>query len=419
MAPLLVSVATSFLLAQDRPRPANPESAVASSQLPGSLRCRASQLIGCAIKNTNDENLGEIAEIVFDSGNRRIAYAVVAFGGALGMGDKYFAIPWRLIEVSQRGANDAPRVTLGLDAATLQAAPGFDQGQWPDLANAAWSKQVDDYYRLRREAPLPPAAGEPKDPAANAGINSAPGSTTFFSRRLGNLIGMDVVDAERTRVADVEDLVIDTKSATIDGALLSFGGVLGMGEQLALLSSSALTLDAPKNVFVFPAGKAGLIALTLPDGKCPPLNDGDWMQRGRELTVKAQADPIATDGDVIVANATARRSVPYADAYDLTKVESVEGTITTIGTVRVGDRQEERVRLRIRTTAGRELIVYAAPATFAEQEALGLRAGKVVAVTGAPATYGTQTVLVAGNIAVDGKTATLRDVEGQPTWPKD
>jgi len=420
MTPLLVSVAAGILVAQEPPRKLAPASAAAESHLRGTARCKASQLIGCNITNSKNESLGEIQDIVLDGQNQRIAYAVVAFGGFLGMGEKYFAMPWRVIEVAQRGADDQPRATLGLDQATLKAAPGFDKSKWPDMANPTWAKQVDDYYVTRNETARPDGAAEPKGTGAEGkrGVDREPGSKTFVHRRLSNLIGMDVVDAQHKKLADVEDLVVDTKFAAIDGALLSFGGTLGIGEQLALVPSEALTLDHEKNVFVLPCSKAKLQAMALPGGKLPALNNDEWLTHGRDLCAKAAAEPVVIEGDVIVVDASGVKSVPFADTYDLAKIETIKGSITTIGSVRVGDQKEERVRLRVRTGDGREVIVYAAPATYEDQQALGLHRGTKVEVTGSPAKYGTQTVLVAGAIAVDGKSARLRDDKGRATWTK-
>jgi sporulation protein YlmC with PRC-barrel domain len=419
MTPLLVSFAAGILVAQEPPSKLAPASAAAESHLRGTARCKASQLIGCAITNSKNESLGEIQDIVLDGGNQRIAYAVVAFGGFLGMGEKYFAMPWRLIEVVQRGADDQPRATLGLDQATLKAAPGFDKSKWPDMANPTWAKQVDDYYLARNENARPAGAAEPKGTGAEGktGVDREPGSKAFMHRRLSNLIGMDVVDTQRKKLASVEDLVVDTKFAAIDGALLSFGGTLGIGEQFALVPSEALTLDPEKNVLVLPCSNAQLLAMALPAGKLPALNNQDWLTRAREACAKAAAAPLI-EGDVIVVDAAGVKSVPFADAYDLAKIETVKGSITTIGSVRVGDLKEERVRLRVRTDDGREVIVYAAPATYQDQQALGLRQGTKVEVTGSPVQHGTQTVLVAGSIAVDGKSARLRDDKGHATWTK-
>lgn len=415
MSQLLVSVAASVLSAQEPPSKVGSASVANESHLRGAARCKASQLIGCDITNTKNESLGEIQDIVLDSDNQRIAYAVVAFGGFLGMGEKYFAMPWRIIEVSQRGTDDKPRASLGLDRETLKAAPGFDKNKWPDMANATWAKQVDDYYRSRNESAREDGAVEPKGSGADgkSGVDRAPATKPFVHRRLSKLIGMDVVDVQNKKMADVEDLVVDTKFATVDAALLSFGGTLGVGEHLALVPSEALALDHENNTFVLPCTRATLEQLALPGGKLPALNSEDWLSRGRELCAAARKDAAATDGD-----ASGVPAAPLADTYDPKKVETVKGTIVTIGSVRVGDSKEECVRLRIRADNGREVIVYAAPVTHQDQQALDLRTGKTVEVTGSPAVNGNQTVLVAGSIAADGKSAKLRDDQGRVTWTK-
>jgi sporulation protein YlmC with PRC-barrel domain len=419
MAPLLVSVAAGALISQEPTKKADTAPATIEAQAHGGARCMASRLIGANITNAKSESLGEIQDIVLDSGNQRIAYAVVAFGGFIGLGEKYFAMPWRLLEVSQLGPDEKLRVSLGLDRDTLKSAPGFDKSKWPDMANPTWAKQVDDYYRARNEKAHPEGAAEPKGTGVDgkSGVDRAPGSKAFVHRRLSKLIGMDVVDLQRKKLAEVEDLVVDTKVAAIDGTVLSFGGVLGMGEHLALVPSEALTINLDRDVFVFPCTKASLEAMALPSGKMPALNNDEWLTHGRQVCVKASAEHVVTDGDVIV-DASATNVAPFADTYDLTKVETMKGTITTVGTVRVGDQKEERLRLRVRTADGPEFIVYAAPLNFADQQSLDLRAGRMIEVTGSPAKYGNQTVLVAGSITVDGKSFKLRDEQGHVTWKK-
>jgi sporulation protein YlmC with PRC-barrel domain len=416
MTPLLAGVAASILSAQVPPSKPAPAAATPESHLRGTARCKASQLIGCNVTNTKNESLGEIQDIVLDGGNRRIAYAVLASGGFLGMGETYFAMPWRLIEIGQRGTDDKPTATLGLDKETLKAAPGFDKAKWPDMADKTWTKQVDDYYRLRNETALPDGATDPEGSGVDgqSGVDSAPASKAFVYRRLSKLIGMDVVDGQYKDLADVEDLVVDTNGATIDAALLSFGGTLGIGEHLVLVPSGVLTIDHKKNVLVFQCSKAGLESMALQDGKLPALNNDAWLAKSRALCAEAEKDLILKDVD-----APEVVSVPFTDSYDTNEIETVKGTITTIGCVRVGERKEERVRLRVRAANGQEVIVYAAPARFADQQALGLRPGKQIEVTGSPAKNGDRIVLVAGSIVVDGKTAALRDNDGHVTWRQD
>ncbi|MEO6593796.1 MAG: PRC-barrel domain-containing protein, partial [Planctomycetota bacterium] len=415
MTPLLLGLAVSSVLAQTPPEAEGALVPAIAVGEPGGSRCKASQLISCKISNSKNQDLGEILDIVLDARNEHVAYAVVTFGGVLGMDKKYFAMPWRLIEVSQRSVDDVPRATLGLDQATLQAAPGFDHSKWPDMADPTWAKQVDDYYRTRGEPARPEGAVEPKGSGADGktGVEQQPASKGFVHRRLSKLIGMSVVDAERHPLGEVEDLVIDTRFATVDGALISFGGTLGIDEKFVLLPTEALTLDRKKGQFGVRCSKAEFEAMALVDGKIPALNNNLWRARGMELANRVET----IDGNVIAVDASAVKAVPYVDVYDVNKTERVTATILTVGSVRVGDDQvEERLRLRMRSTDGRDWIVYAAPSDFASQAALGLRDGRVVEVTGSPVKYGTQTVLVAGSIAVEGKTAILRDAEGHAIW---
>ena len=59
----------------------------------------ASTLKGDKVVNHQGEDLGKIEELMIDLDRGRIAYAVLSFGGFLGMGDKLFAIPWQAFTV--------------------------------------------------------------------------------------------------------------------------------------------------------------------------------------------------------------------------------------------------------------------------------------------------------------------------------
>src|SRR5579863_4717699 len=61
---------------------------------PGPEVMGASTLSGDSVVDRNGESLGQIKEIMVDVPTGRVAYAVLSFGGFLGMGDKLFAVPW-------------------------------------------------------------------------------------------------------------------------------------------------------------------------------------------------------------------------------------------------------------------------------------------------------------------------------------
>ena len=103
----------------------------------------ASKIIGEAVVNRQDESLGEIHELVIDAEEGRLAYAVLSFGGFIGMGNKLFAIPWTAFEFS----NSENKLILNVDKEKLEAAPGFDKDEkWPDFADRTWGGGVYTYY---------------------------------------------------------------------------------------------------------------------------------------------------------------------------------------------------------------------------------------------------------------------------------
>ena len=109
---------------------------------PGPALMGADTLIGDDVYNHNDEDLGDIKEIMLDMRTGQIAYAVLSFGGTLGMGDKLFAVPWENLTLDTVNK----RFRLNVDKEQLKNAPGFDKDNWPDMASAAWNQQMEAFY---------------------------------------------------------------------------------------------------------------------------------------------------------------------------------------------------------------------------------------------------------------------------------
>ncbi|MGK5064610.1 PRC-barrel domain-containing protein [Janthinobacterium sp. LB3P112] len=109
---------------------------------PGPALMGADTLIGDDVYNHDDEELGDIKEIMLDMRTGQIAYAVLSFGGILGMGDKLFAVPWERLTLD----NVNKRFLLNVNKDLLKDAPGFDKNNWPDMGSDAWKQQVDAFY---------------------------------------------------------------------------------------------------------------------------------------------------------------------------------------------------------------------------------------------------------------------------------
>lgn len=102
----------------------------------------ASTLVGDEVYNPAGEHLGEIKEFMIDLDSGNIAYAVLSFGGFLGMGDKLFAIPWEALQLD----TEQKRAILNVDKERLKNAPGFDKNDWPSTPDRTFIDRVHEYY---------------------------------------------------------------------------------------------------------------------------------------------------------------------------------------------------------------------------------------------------------------------------------
>lgn len=112
---------------------------------PGPEVMSAETLIGDPVVNSAGEDLGDIKAIMLDVTTGRIAYAVLSFGGFLGVGNKLFAIPWTALTLDAA----EKRFILNIAKDRLENAPGFDKDHWPSMADSSWANEIHAYYNVR------------------------------------------------------------------------------------------------------------------------------------------------------------------------------------------------------------------------------------------------------------------------------
>lgn len=103
---------------------------------------RASHFIGAEVENTRGEVLGEIEDVVVDRADGSIAYAVLEVGGFWGLGETYYAMPWRALQPKIDDTGEMDGFVLDVDKAQLQNAMGFDKDHWPTMADPQWGESV-------------------------------------------------------------------------------------------------------------------------------------------------------------------------------------------------------------------------------------------------------------------------------------
>lgn len=109
---------------------------------PGPEIMGADTLVGNDVCNQQGEDLGDIKEIMLDMHNGKVGYAVLSFGGFLGMGEKFFAVPWDALTLD----TENKRFVLNVEKDRLKDAPGFDKDHWPNMADQVWAKKIHSYY---------------------------------------------------------------------------------------------------------------------------------------------------------------------------------------------------------------------------------------------------------------------------------
>ena len=104
-----------------------------------------SALGGVKVINNAGEKLGKIEDFMVDLTTGRISYAVLSFGGFIGIGNKLFAIPINALKLDL----EKEFFILDVDKERLENAPGFDKSNWPDMASSEWESKVHSYYGVR------------------------------------------------------------------------------------------------------------------------------------------------------------------------------------------------------------------------------------------------------------------------------
>lgn len=105
---------------------------------------KSHEVINVTVKDMQERNLGKIEELVLNKQSGQVCYVVLSFGGILGLGDKFFALPWRLFNYD----TDNECFVINIPKEKLEQAPGFDKNNWPDMSEMSWSRNIDQYYDM-------------------------------------------------------------------------------------------------------------------------------------------------------------------------------------------------------------------------------------------------------------------------------
>ena len=104
----------------------------------------ASKVNGTTVYNRAGEKLGSVYDVMVDKRSGKAEYAIMSFGGFLGIGDSYHPLPWQSLTYDEVQGG----YVVDLDRSRLEGAPSYtarDADRWSD---PAYGRQVNDYYGI-------------------------------------------------------------------------------------------------------------------------------------------------------------------------------------------------------------------------------------------------------------------------------
>jgi hypothetical protein len=102
----------------------------------------ASKVSGTSVYNTQGESVGQIHDVMVDKASGKVAYAIMSFGGFLGMGESYHPLPWPLLKYDPGMVG----YVVNLSKDKLEGGPSYATGSDPGWGSRAYDEKVYGYY---------------------------------------------------------------------------------------------------------------------------------------------------------------------------------------------------------------------------------------------------------------------------------
>ncbi len=102
----------------------------------------AGKVNGTGVYNLAGDKLGSVYDVMLDKRSGQAQYAILSFGGFLGIGEKYHPLPWTTLKYDDVQGG----YVVNLDRRQLEGAPAYDSYDTSLWGDETWGAQVDDYY---------------------------------------------------------------------------------------------------------------------------------------------------------------------------------------------------------------------------------------------------------------------------------
>lgn len=107
---------------------------------------RATKVLGTNVQDGSGTKLGEVEDVILDKQTNNILFAVISFGGFLGMGEKYHPVPWAALDYDERSG----AYVVSYTKEQLQAAPAGSIDELTRDDGLQFRNRTYDYYKVPR-----------------------------------------------------------------------------------------------------------------------------------------------------------------------------------------------------------------------------------------------------------------------------
>ncbi len=245
-------------------------------------------------------------------------------------------------------------------------------------------------------------------------------------RRVTHLTGIEVKNTENQDLGDLEGFAINAPDGRVMYDILSFGAVAGAGEKYAAVPANAVRIQPQNHTATLNATRQTLDSVAFSPSEFPNLGSPEYMQRLSKIF------PAAPGGGALGYVPSQQPQMQYiADektwsgegmhgkAFNASTVKTITGTVESVGSFKpegAAAGATGGLRLRVKTTDGKTMIVYAGPVSFAEQKNFFVMPGDQITITGSETKVRFRSVILASELKKDGQTLELRDKSGKPLW---
>jgi sporulation protein YlmC with PRC-barrel domain len=101
----------------------------------------ASKVNGTSVYNRSGESLGSVYDVMINKVSGQVAYAVMSFGGFLGIGERYHPLPWKSLTYDTRQGG----YVVDVNRDQLERAPSYGRDETP-WSDPTYGRRVTDYY---------------------------------------------------------------------------------------------------------------------------------------------------------------------------------------------------------------------------------------------------------------------------------